>query len=259
MKGRHEMYSESYSSISKCSCGCPVKPFLNDTFSGANVPAVRRRRFASGKNIAREWVPITGLCVVVSGVVKISESTKDGEQWIKSFVFPGEFIKLLPWSSVPSGDVRALTNVVVCDIDYQWGEQDEFNSPEIDRALLFAAAWEKKHSDLWQRVMISRKPCDRVISFLIDVAGRSACDNRGECVIELPMTHSDIADYLGLQRETVSRSFTELRNAGLITFLNRKTCLIRAIEKLSSLVDFNGSESLCDGYEAMTESAYQSL
>ena len=235
--GSKPMLSNNCTSRSANACQCPVCPHLFGKTAQIKIPSVRRRTFSASKSIVREFEPMSGLCFVVSGMAKVSEYTHSGEQLIKKFVFPGEFIKMHPWPATLSGNVVALTDVQVCDIDYQWGIHNEIAFPEIDRALLAAAIGESNHNEFWQRILISKNPIDRLIFFLVDVAVRSTRPNGRERLIELPMTRADIADYLGLQRETVSRSFSELRSSGHIVCLNRDTCVIKDFEHFRTLVD----------------------
>jgi CRP/FNR family nitrogen fixation transcriptional regulator len=65
---------------------------------------------------------------------------------------------------------------------------------------------------------------DKVADFLIDIAQRTGSDGR----IELPMSRYDIADYLGLSPETVSRAFSALRDKGLIACRGRTVVILEA-------------------------------
>ena len=72
-------------------------------------------------------------------------------------------------------------------------------------------------------MMLGRQSaCERVVAFLLDMKVRM----RGEA-IKLPMSRQDIADYLGLTIETVSRTFTQLLDAGLIDLPSRRDVVVR--------------------------------
>jgi CRP/FNR family nitrogen fixation transcriptional regulator len=62
---------------------------------------------------------------------------------------------------------------------------------------------------------------ERVVAFLLDMKARMSCDG-----IDLPMSRQDIADYLGLTIETVSRTFTQLQSSGLIDMPSRRHVLV---------------------------------
>src|SRR5262245_17055411 len=80
-------------------------------------------------------------------------------------------------------------------------------------------------------LLLSRDAKCRVASFLLDLSKRT----RTQTSLELPMSHQDIADYLGLTIETVSRMVTQMENSGIIArgrssrnlILNNRPALVR--------------------------------
>jgi CRP/FNR family transcriptional regulator len=227
-----------------CLGTCPIRPAIAATGCREKALRVQRREFASGEHITLESDELSGLFIVVSGVVKIAEWTVDGDQIIQKFVFPGEFLKHNPWKEISSASAIALTDVKVCEIDYQWSTHDHPSTPGVDRVLLAAALRECRRAEMWQRILVSRKPVTRVVCFLFDVVARSAPFGFGdESIIELPMGHADIADFLGLKRETVCRKLAELREAKYISFPSRHTCVIRNLGALQDMVE--GETGMC--------------
>ncbi len=74
-----------------------------------------------------------------------------------------------------------------------------------------------------ERILLLVKSAqERVASFLLEMAGRA-----GANVIELPMSRQDIADYLGLTIETVSRTFTSLESAATIEVTSSRRIVLR--------------------------------
>lgn len=233
------MLNITCSSRSPPTCRCPVCPRVFAKTDEFLLPTVTKRTFPAGKSITNECEPINGVCFVVSGAAKVFECTRNGQQLIQKFVFAGEFLKMHPWRAALSGDVAALTDVRVCDIEYRWNACANSAFPEIDRALFSAAIGESIRHEIRLRILTSKKPIDRLIFFLADIALRTTRQNGKDRLVELPMNRADIADYLGLQRETVSRSFSDLRSEGHISSLNRDSCVIRDFEKFRKLVDFD--------------------
>ena len=75
-------------------------------------------------------------------------------------------------------------------------------------------------------VLLARKNAEeRVCSFLLLIARRIHRQPQPAPVIEIPMTRLDMADYLGLTIETVSRTFTKLEREGVIDIVSRGVCL----------------------------------
>ena len=83
-----------------------------------------------------------------------------------------------------------------------------------------------------------RNAIERVVSFLLAFSRRNERSGRDPSTFELPMTRADIADFLGLTFETVSRTFTKLRIMGLIEL---------AQSNQVKLTDMDGLENLADG------------
>ena len=78
-------------------------------------------------------------------------------------------------------------------------------------------------------------PVEKLASFLVLLSGRAVEHRLPASPVALPMTRGDIADYLGLTIETVSRSFTKLRNRGLIAMPNPQMIAIPDLAALSAV------------------------
>ena len=88
--------------------------------------------------------------------------------------------------------------------------------PKMERQLLTIASNELAAAQE-QMVLLGRKTArEKLASFLITLSHRMRRLGKSEEVLDLPMSRADIADYLGLTTETVSRTFTQFRTAGLI-------------------------------------------
>jgi CRP/FNR family transcriptional regulator len=82
-----------------------------------------------------------------------------------------------------------------------------------------------------------------VASFLFLIASNidpEVSDQDGPIQFELPLKRSDIADFLGLTIETVSRQITKLRKAGIIEVENNRTVIVPDLEKLETACERDG-------------------
>lgn len=215
---------------------CPISRCISNDMHDMAPLWVRRRKVRAGRKATHEFVPVEGLCIVISGALKVVSVGIDGNQFVDRFVFPGEFLELRPWPANPIGNAVALTDVGICEVDYRWSKRLELTRLEIDRVLFAAAIKQAHHMSTWQRVLVIKRPVQRLIRFLIDIADRTSKVEHGYCLLDLPMSRVDIAAYLGLQRETVSRSFTILRNLGLISMPSRHSCVILDLVKFRAQI-----------------------
>lgn len=148
---------------------------------------------------------------VVSGVVRTHKLLNDGRRQISAFHLPGEFFGL------------------DCDAQYRFTAEAVTNASVlfVKRSALTALARRDGEvaNDLWRMaaaelhrahdhmLLLGRKSAqERIAAFLLEMAER---EPQGDTV-ELPMSRLDIADYLGLTIETVSRTLTSLENAAAI-------------------------------------------
>lgn len=207
------------------------------------MPTVKKCHFNAGCNVAHNFQPSTEVSVVASGVLKVFDVTASGDQLIRKFVFPGEFIELRLMNTSPRSNVVALTDARICKINLRGDEQDIVIGPEITGVLLEAAFNEVHNAYVLQELLSLRRPIDRVIRFLVDVIDRSVGPKVGHCVAALPMSREDIADYLFLQRETVSRCFSQLHRAGFLQMPDRHTGVIKDMEHFRELLDIDNEDA----------------
>ena len=179
----------------------------------------------------------TSALVLRRGMVKISHILMDGRQQIVDFLSAGDIIVGKPSNSEDSRTVTATTEVEACEIRQAALRKLCIESPAIGELLLNGAFSEiDRKSD--QLTLLGRKRSDeRVASFLLDFSARAARRGaRAERLI-LPMSRAEIADYLSLTAETVSRALTVLREEKLIrlpTPSEVELCDIEALRQVAS-------------------------
>jgi CRP/FNR family transcriptional regulator len=150
---------------------------------------------------------------IVGGTVRLFKSLPDGRRQITAFITRGRFIGL------GQGKVFGATAAAVTDVTlYRYGKAALERLAEAHgfAERLLRAAWQELNEVQSQILLLGRKSAiERMASFLIMMAERYRTDRAYE--VELPMTRSDIADYLGLTVETVCRTLSRLKSDGLIS------------------------------------------
>lgn len=153
---------------------------------------------------------------VTSGCVRISRLLADGRRQITGFLFAGDFIGL------SAEDERAFTVEAVRPATLCRFRRADYRALMDHRRELQTALLERAGNELSaaqaQIVTLGRKTAvERLASFLLHLAGRDPFGPQTTALVRLPMTRGDIADYLGLTLETVSRAMGRLKAMGLIT------------------------------------------
>jgi CRP/FNR family transcriptional regulator len=164
----------------------------------------------AGGRIVMEGEAANHLFRVASGIVKVYRSLPDGRCQITGFLFAGDFLGLAPEDSyVYSAD--AVGAVTLERFVRAKVERLIEASPRVARLLLRSACSELIAAQD-QMLLLGRKTArERVASFLRLMAHREGHD-----ALILPMTRAEMADYLGLTVETVSRVLSQLAEDGAI-------------------------------------------
>ena len=179
--------------------------------------------------------PFHALYVVRSGAFKTSAIDSQGEMQVLGFHLPGEIMGL---DAIASGrhecSAEALMKSSACEVPYERLEQIAHELPGLQHQLMRVISREVQQ-DQRHLVMIGRKVAlERLAIFLHSLSQRLARVRRDPQLFVLPMSRRDLANYLGLVIETVSRLFSRLSEMGVIA-VERKTIRILDPEKLRDL------------------------
>jgi CRP/FNR family transcriptional regulator len=180
--------------------------------------------FGPGAHLVREGDPADHLFRITSGVVKVYRTLPDGRCQITGFLFAGDFVGLALEDGYLSAAV-AVGPVTASRFARKKVEHLVAASPLVARLLLRRTCCELIAAQD-QMLLLGRKTAsEKVASFLIGIARRTSGD-----FLDLPVTRADIADYLGLTIETVSRTLTQLREDGIIDVNRAQIRIVRRAE-----------------------------
>jgi CRP/FNR family transcriptional regulator len=173
---------------------------------------------APGQAICREGDAATHCFRVVSGTVRLLKLTDDGRRQIAAFLGEGD---LFGWNdgSAHRHTAEAVTHVVVARFERAKVEDAMTAYPALARRLLGAMAAQLAAAQEHLLLLGRKTAGERIASFFGALAARAKARTGADGIVMLPMTRIDIADYLGLTVETVSRMITWLKTERVITLL----------------------------------------
>lgn len=190
--------------------------------------------FEAGTAVFWEGDPAGHVFEVMSGTLRIFRILADGRRIITGFLYPGDLLGLSLRNHYLY-TAEAVTTVKLRRFTRGRFEDQVDHSPAL-RPLLVARLCDEMAAAQDQMVLLARKSAEeRVASFLMSILRRGEAEGEDEPVIELPMTRLDMADYLGLTIETVSRLMSRLTSAGVIAPVGRHAIVIRRLNKLARL------------------------
>jgi len=176
--------------------------------------------------------------VITRGALRASKSSDDGRRQILDFLFAGQFIGI-PSDAAYHFNVEALTDAEVCRFDKRKLEQLMERYPTVERGYRTGTARQLENAYEHAYALGRRTAMERVAAFLLDLQ-TSSCPKTSAGVLKLPMTRGDIADFLGLTLETVSRAFSRIKSLGVIRLPSAQEVEVRDPERLKALAGAGG-------------------
>jgi CRP/FNR family transcriptional regulator, anaerobic regulatory protein len=187
-----------------------------------------------GAALMREGDPANHLFSITSGAVRVYKLLPDGRRQIVGFLYPGDFL------GFGAGDryafsAEALEPVTACRFRKAEYSRLVRELPDLEGALLERAGSELAAAQE-QMLLLGRKTAqERLASFLLDTSGRQHRAGGPPGRLRLAMTRAEIADYLGLTTETVSRITSRLKVSGLIRLLSLSEIAILRPDALQAI------------------------
>ncbi|KAB2928535.1 MAG: helix-turn-helix domain-containing protein [Leptonema illini] len=197
-------------------------PTVCHTISDAFTLLGASMRFERNSEIYGEDEPADYVYKIVSGAVRSYKLLSDGRRQIGAFHLPGDVFGL------EAGEDHRFTAEAVADSVILVAKRNTIIAHATRDAEMARALWRVTAGDLERAqnhlLLLGRKNAqERVATFLLEMASRAASTTE----IELPMSRQDIADYLGLTIETVSRTLTQLEGDAAIEIPTSRHILLR--------------------------------
>lgn len=185
-----------------------------------------RKRFEPGQSFLFQGDAQHSFANVTHGVAKLVRGASDGRSQIVGLLFASDFLGSALNTSqgeAATYSIEAISDMELCVFPKSKFETVMHEFPALELKLLNRTLTELNVAREWM-VLLGRKTAEeRVATFLLHVAEKMknvSC--RGQTSFELPLNRADIADYLGLTLETVSRRITQLRKENIIEVDGRK-------------------------------------
>jgi CRP/FNR family transcriptional regulator len=182
-----------------------------------------RTSLAGGDTLYHAGSPFRALYVIKSGSLKTQATSEGGELQIMGFHLPGEIIGF----DALAGErhqcsAEALEASSICRLPYAELERICASVPGLQRQFMRLVSREMSDDHDHMAMMGRNQAISRLALFLHSLSKRQARLGRRDDVLTLSMSRSDLANYLGLVLETVSRLFGRLQDMGLIEVRRRE-------------------------------------
>lgn len=206
----------------------------------------RRRPVEHGERLFRTGDALTSVFVARDGAFKTVTVSAEGEEQVLGFHLPGDLIGL---DAIGGGTHRceaiALTTANVCDVPFEELVSVAAQLPTLQQQLLRVIGHSVGRDHDHMEILIRRQANERIALFLHGLSERYRQIAMSAHAFKLPMSREDIARYLGLALETVSRGFTRLQEDGVIAVRGRHIEIldVNELERLVHHIEASGADT----------------
>ncbi len=200
------------------------------------------RRFPAGHVIHAEGEVPPSFGAVLTGVVKLMKSLPNGHQQIVGLARPGDFLGR-PFGREARASAIAASEVKLCLFPRSAIEGLAAESSAVKDWLFEHVADELEKAQEWIILLGRMSAEQKLAAFLLSVIRDQLGENpepeahRGDIIVELPISRTEIADYLGLTIETVSRQIARLRERKVVSVGNSRTMVVHKPAALEAMVE----------------------
>jgi CRP-like cAMP-binding protein len=202
----------------------PLLAGLTDEDREALAAAVSRRRYRKGDIVMQKEEPGHALFIVEKGAVRIYVPSAQGNDLILAVLGQGDFFGDL---SLLDGRPRSASAAVTSETTLLMLERSDFialitRRPASAMAVLEAVAGRLRETDEMASDLAFLDVAGRLAKRLLDLASQHGVQRSGGVLIDLAITQEELANMIGVTRESVNRNLSDFRTLGLISSQGRK-------------------------------------
>ncbi|HEY6630698.1 MAG TPA: Crp/Fnr family transcriptional regulator [Rhizobiaceae bacterium] len=193
-----------------------------------------KHKVSEGEELVGDAESIDSFSNVLSGVVKLTKTLSDGRQQIVGLQFAPDFLGR-PFKTESAVTAEAATKVELCSFPRRAIERMMADQPDLEHRLLQQTLKELDEARDWMVTLGRKTAAEKLASFLLMIA-RNIDPAAGErrAAFDLPLSRAEIADFLGLTIETVSRQLTRLRSEGVIRIEHTRHVIVDDLGRLAA-------------------------
>lgn len=187
----------------------------------------RSKPLHKGDHIYRENDEFESVYAVRSGCLKAYKVTGDGKEQVTGFYFPGEILGVDGISQNKHViSAKALETSAICEIPFRRLEELSVKLPTMQRHFFQLMSQEITQDQQLITLLSKNSAEERIAALLVSISARSARLKLSPTSFRLPMSRTDIGNYLGLTVETVSRIFSRFQKQGLLAVEHKEITIL---------------------------------
>ena len=221
-----------------CTLHCDADNFCARLTTDELIQLNEKSHFSSmkrGDALADDALMKWPIVAVSSGVLSLQHLMADGRKSIAALYMQGDIIDLRGISNRNRCNLISLGNSKICRLSPEVFEQVTSDNVDAQNSI-WANLREQTFRSIDHSVDMSKKQAlEKLASFIIECNSRTLRKAKDTAIAKIPIRRVDLADYIGVQPETVSRCFKDLQNRGIINFETLSVVTINDVPALHEI------------------------
>ncbi len=229
---------------------CPVRHHaVCHALEGSNLhelsDIMMHRHLKAGDSIIHQDEASQLFAIIVSGVVKLTRLLPDGRQQIVGLLTEADLLGNL-FSADSHDEAECVTDVELCCFRRTQFERVLEDFPEVGHRLLQKSLKDVDDARQWLTALGRKSAIEKVATFLLWLRGNGdhhcpyVREVDGHEVVEFPFSRQEIANFLGLTLETVSRTLSKLNTSGTIRLIESNRIELTDVDRLDDIASPTG-------------------
>ncbi|MFD1773683.1 Crp/Fnr family transcriptional regulator [Paenibacillus rhizophilus] len=220
-----------------CTRKVPIFASLTDQDLSRIGAMIKHRKYVKGQPLILEEQPSDTLFIIRRGHVKLSKMTPQGKEQILRILTAGEFfgeLSIFGGGELSNFSAYALQDTDICKLTRADMETIITANPDISLRLLKAVTQRLAHTENLAQSLATKDPEIRIAHMILELSVKYGKLRDGSLDIQLPLSREEMANYVGVTRETISRKFARFEELKLIKLIGNKRMILKdpaAMEK----------------------------
>jgi CRP-like cAMP-binding protein len=224
---------------SLCAKKVPIFSFLNDDELKKIVDMTGNKVYKKGDILCHDGEKSDTLFIINEGAVKISKLTKDGKEQIIHIYTSGDFfgeLSIFSDNEAYNFDVYAISDLKICTLTKQNMDEILLSNPTISLKLLQVISNRLTQTENLAQNLATNDAEIRIAYMILEFSEKYGVITDNGIQVKLPINREEMASYVGVTRETISRKLTIFEELGLIVHKGNKMIIIKKIDMLKAYV-----------------------
>ena len=222
-----------------CAKKVPIFSFLSQEELKKIVDMTGHKSYKKGDLLCSEGEKSDTLFIINEGGVKISKLTKDGKEQIIHILTSGDFfgeLSLFSNNETYNFDVYAISDLKICTLTKRNMDEILMNNPEISLKLLQVITKRLTQTENLAQNLATNDAEIRIAYMLLEFAEKYGVPTDQGLQVKLPINREEMANYVGVTRETISRKLSIFEELGIISLSGNKLLIVNQLDILKSYV-----------------------